>query len=101
MDGNDVLGLFAHCRDDPAGGLQIVEDDLLGNLVHAHDVFALHIDTAGGAEVSLQCAGQIVLLDMLGRAGDRVHQDQEVVCAIVPFLMMEEESWRRFLQSGS
>ena len=68
-----------------------MDDDLVGDLVHAHDVFALHVDAARRTEVSLQGAGQIVLLYVLGRAGDRVHEDQEVVGPVVLFLMLQQE----------
>ncbi len=88
---DDFRRLLADGLDYPARGFQIVDGDFVGDLVHPHHVFTLDVDIPGRAEQSLQRAGQIIILNALGRADDGVHQDQEVIRSIVPFLVLQQE----------
>ena len=88
---DDLLLFIAHGMDDPAGSLEIMLDELIGDFIHLHDFFALDIDRAGQSEIFAQRARQIIVLDALGGVHDRVHQDQKMIGAVMAFLMFEQK----------
>ena len=96
---DDLFRFLADGINDPAGGLQVVERDCLGDLVHPHHVLALDVHAAGQAEVPIERAGQVVMLDSFCRTDHRIHEDQEVVRAIVLLLMVQEEVHEGLLES--
>ena len=75
----------------PPRGLQVMDDYLVGHIVHVHDIFALHIYLSCQPEMPFECARDVIMLDMFRRAYDRVHQDKEMPGTPVPLLVFQEK----------
>src|SRR4030065_1934274 len=73
--------------------------DLMGDLIHSHDIFALHVFPTCEAEIALEGPRQIVILDVLCRADHCIHENQEVVGAVVTLLKLQEENHEGLLQA--
>ena len=73
-------------------------DDLVGDLVHVEDLFALDVGRAGQAQVPPEGAGEVVVLDALGGVEEGVHQDEEMIGPVVTLLVLQEEVHERLLE---
>ena len=78
--------------------VEVVLDDLVGDLVHLEDLLALDVGRAGQSQVAAQGAGQVVVLDALGGVEDGIHQDQEMIGPVVAFLVFQQEVHERLFE---
>jgi hypothetical protein len=75
-----------------------MDGDLMRNLIHLHDILALHVHGPREAEVPLEGTRQVVVLDMLCGANQRVHKNEKVVGAVMPFLMVKKKIHESFFK---
>ena len=72
--------------------------DFIGDLVHLKDLFPLNIHGTGQAEIAPQGAGQIVVLDSLGRIENRIHENEKMISPSMPLLMIEKKIHKRLIE---
>ena len=76
-----------------------MDRNLLRDLIHTHDILTLHVDLTRQAEISSQGTRQIVVLDMLCRADHCIHEDQEMVGAVMSLLVLQKKIHEGLLES--